>query len=175
MLIDDNIRRGLSPDAARREALMRLGGRSQIADDRHAQRTLPVFDTLPRDLRHAVRTLRRHPGFCAVVVLTLGLGIGINTATFSVVNAALFRPLGFPEPDRLVALRESLPGREGVPFSPQTSSMSPAISSRLPASRPTRTRSSSCRVATRRPESWRRKSLQTCFPFWVSHLPLVVA
>ena len=70
------------------------------------------------DLRHAVRTLRRYPGFCAVVVLTLGLGIGINTATFSVVNAVLFRPLGFSEPDRLVALRENLPGREGVPFSP---------------------------------------------------------
>jgi predicted permease len=70
------------------------------------------------DLRHAVRTLRRYPGFCAVVVLTLGLGIGINTATFSVVNAVLFRPLGFPEPDRLVALHEIFPGREGVPFSP---------------------------------------------------------
>lgn len=70
------------------------------------------------DLRHAVRTLRRYPGFCAVVVLTLGLGIGVNTATFSVVSAVLFRPLGFPEADRLVAVRENLPGREGVPFSP---------------------------------------------------------
>jgi predicted permease len=70
------------------------------------------------DLRHAVRTLRRYPGFCAVVVLTLGLGIGINTATFSVVNAVLFRPLGFPEADRLVALHENVPRRERVPFSP---------------------------------------------------------
>jgi predicted permease len=70
------------------------------------------------DLRHAVRTLRRYPGFCAVVVLTLGLGIGINTAAFSVVNAVLFRPLGFREADRLVALHESFPGRGGVPFSP---------------------------------------------------------
>jgi len=70
------------------------------------------------DLRHAVRTLRRYPGFCAVVVLTLGLGIGVNTATFSVVNAVLFRPLGLPEPERLVALHENFPGREGVPFSP---------------------------------------------------------
>src|SRR5262245_47473438 len=70
------------------------------------------------DLRHAIRTLRRYPGFCAVVVLTLGLGIGINTATFSVVNAVLFRPLGFPEPDRLVALHENVPARERVPFSP---------------------------------------------------------
>jgi putative ABC transport system permease protein len=77
-----------------------------------------AMTTFLYDLRHAVRTLRRYPGFCAVVVLTLGLGIGINTATFSVVNAVLFRPLGFPEPDHLVALHESFPGREGVPFSP---------------------------------------------------------
>jgi len=71
------------------------------------------------DLRHAARTLRRYPGFCAVVVLTLGLGIGINTATFSVVDAVLFRPLGFPEPDRLVALHANMPwaGLERSPFS----------------------------------------------------------
>lgn len=117
-LTEDNMRRGLSPEAARREARLRLGGTSQIAEYRHDQRTLPLFDTVPRDLRQAVRTLRRYPGFCAVVVLTLGLGIGISTATFSVVNAVLFRPLGFPEPDRLVALHENLPGRAGVPFTP---------------------------------------------------------
>jgi len=72
------------------------------------------------DFRHAIRTLKRYPGFCAVVVLTLGLGIGINTATFTVVNAALFRPLGFPEPERLVALHEVFPraGSESRPFSP---------------------------------------------------------
>jgi predicted permease len=70
------------------------------------------------DLRHAVRTLRHHPGFCAVVVLTLGLGIGVNTATFSIVNAVLIRPLGFVEPERLVALHEGLPDVEQVPFSP---------------------------------------------------------
>jgi len=76
--------------------------------------------SLVYDLRHALRTLRRYPGFCAVVILTLGLGIGINTATFSVVNAALFRPLGFPEPERLVALHEDVPWArlEAVPFSP---------------------------------------------------------
>ena len=60
------------------------------------------------DLRQAVRTLRHYPGFCAVVVLTLGLGIGINTATFSVVNAVLFQPLGFPKPERLVALHVNM-------------------------------------------------------------------
>jgi len=70
------------------------------------------------DLRHALRTLRHHPGFCAVVVLTLGLGIGVNTATFSIVNAVLIRPLGFFEPERLVALHQGLPDVEQAPFSP---------------------------------------------------------
>src|SRR6185503_5032649 len=76
--------------------------------------------TFTHDLRLAIRTLRRHPGFCVIVVLTLGFGIGINTATFSIVNAVLIRPLGFPEPERLVALHEHLPGVgvEGIPFSP---------------------------------------------------------
>ena len=76
--------------------------------------------TFTHDLRLAIRTLRRHPGFCVIVVLTLGFGIGINTATFSIVNAVLIRPLGFPEPERLVALHEHLPGAgvEGIPFSP---------------------------------------------------------
>jgi predicted permease len=72
------------------------------------------------DLRHAARGLWHHPGFLAVVVLTLGFGIGINTATFSIVNAVLIRPLGFGEPERLVALHERLAGFdfENAPFSP---------------------------------------------------------
>jgi predicted permease len=72
------------------------------------------------DVRHAARGLRHHPGFLAVVVLTLGFGIGINTATFSIVNAVLIRPLGFGEPERLVALQERLAGwdLENAPFSP---------------------------------------------------------
>ena len=72
------------------------------------------------DLRHAVRALRRHPGFLAVVVVTLGFGIGINTATFSIVNAVLIRPLAFDAPERLVALQERIAGAslENGPFSP---------------------------------------------------------
>jgi putative ABC transport system permease protein len=64
-----------------------------------------------------LRTLRRKPAFALVVILTLGFGISLNTATFSIVNAALIRPLGFADPERLVALHERF-GVEDVPFSP---------------------------------------------------------
>ena len=71
------------------------------------------------DLQHAARALRHHPGFLVVVVLTLGFGIGINTATFSIVNAVLIRPLPFDQPGRLVALTERVSGfAENAPFTP---------------------------------------------------------
>src|SRR4030095_12574861 len=79
---------------------------------------MPV-PTFLYDLQHAARALRKHPGFLAVVVLTLGFGIGINTATFSIVNAVLIQPLPYDQPGRLVALTERIPGRsENAPFSP---------------------------------------------------------
>ena len=96
--------RGLDPAAARRAARLDLGARVPIAEAWRDQRSLPFLDLLVQDVRYGFRMLRRTPGFTAAALLTLTLGIGANTAIFTVVDAVLLRPLPFPESRRLVTV-----------------------------------------------------------------------
>jgi putative ABC transport system permease protein len=104
MHIEDYVRAGLSPGEARRQALLRLGGVEGIKEEYRDRRSVPILEHLAQDVRFAARVLWRTPAFTAVAVLTVGLGIGANTAVFSVVNAVLLRPLPFPESERLVLI-----------------------------------------------------------------------
>lgn len=109
MAIEENVGRGLSPEEARRQALVQLGGIEQSRERHRESRGLPWLDVLAQDLRFTFRALRRDPGFAAVAVLILGLGIGANVAVFSVVNTILLRPLPFPASQQLVRIIEKNP------------------------------------------------------------------
>jgi len=109
-LVGAGLARGLSPEAARREALLAIGGIEQRKEECRDARRVRFIEDVLQDLSYSLRTLRRAPGFTTASILTLTLGIGTTVAMFTVINGVLLRPMPFPEPDRLHLVSLSPPG-----------------------------------------------------------------
>jgi predicted permease len=109
LLIDENIRAGMSPQEAQRAARIELGGAEQVKEEVREERLGNSLHSLMSDIRFGFRQLYKDPRFTAVAILVIALGVGANTAMFTIVNAVLLQPLPFPDPDRLIVLSELAP------------------------------------------------------------------
>jgi predicted permease len=120
MLTEQNVRGGMSPDEARRAALETFGRIDRVKDDVRDTWLSRNLEAAVQDLRYGARSIRREPGFAVAVMLTMALGIGANTAVFSVVNGVLLRPLPYADGDELVVLRQQAPAADidDIGFSP---------------------------------------------------------
>lgn len=108
---EEYVANGLAPKEARRQALLEMGGLEKRKEECRDTRRVSWLQDFVQDVRYGLRILRKSPGFATVVVLTLALGIGANTAIFSAVNGILFEPLSYPHADRLMAIWADSPRR----------------------------------------------------------------
>src|SRR5437667_9177700 len=105
-LTEANIAAGLTPEEARRRAVLEFGGREQIKEELRDVHRVSIIESTLANLRSAFRFIRKSPSFSITVILTLTLGIGANSAVFSAIDAILLRPLPFPNDDQLLELRQ---------------------------------------------------------------------
>jgi predicted permease len=108
MHVDDNLRAGIAPEEARRQAILTLGGVEMTRQALREQATVPLLETMLQDLRFGARQLRKNPGFAATAILMLALGMCASVAIFAFVDAALIKPLPYAEPTRLMGVTESM-------------------------------------------------------------------
>ncbi|HTA71343.1 MAG TPA: ABC transporter permease [Bryobacteraceae bacterium] len=111
---DDNAARGMPYAEAHAAARRKFGNSTLIREEIYSMNTISFLDALGRDVRYSLRALRHHPMFTLVALLTLAIGIGANTAVFSVLNSVLLKPLAYPKPDELVAVKQTAPGAAGL-------------------------------------------------------------
>ncbi len=128
MQIEDNLRAGMTPGEARRNALLKTGGLSLAQENYRNRGGLPFIDTAFRDLQYAGRLLRRSPAFTLVAVLSLAFGIGANTAIFTIINAVMLRSLPIEDPSRLVQIKQGENDALTNPIWEQVRNRNPAFS-----------------------------------------------
>ena len=107
---EENLRAGMSPAEARRQAVLKLGAAEAVRERHHEEQSLPFFENLLFDVRYALRMLLRSPGFSFIAIATIALGVGATTAIYSVIDATLLHPLPYPNPAELVRVEDDLPG-----------------------------------------------------------------
>src|SRR5579864_9036377 len=107
---EENIRAGMSPLEARRQAVIKLGAAQALREQHHAEQGLPLAENLLLDVRYAFRMLLRSPGFSLIVIAIMALGVGATTAIYRIIDATLLHPLPYPHPSELVRVEANLPG-----------------------------------------------------------------